>query len=369
MRQALFALFLLGITAATAAPGFANPFQVTPLATDATDTTLINPWGLAASPTSPFWLGVNGTGRSEVYSGAGVKQGLVVSIPGDGSVTGLVFNSGGAGAFNGDSFLFASEDGTFSGWRGSLGTNAEVLQLASDANVYKGVTAANLNGHTYTYLANFRSGRIDVLKGDAGAPDLAGHFVDPTLPAGYAPFNVEVLNNGLYVTYAVQDAARHDDVAGPSHGIVDRFDLNGNFVGRLITGGALDSPWGLAIAPLGFDGLGGDLLVGNFGDGLIHAYDPVSGALLDTLRDQSNNPLAIEGLWALRFGSGSANGGSSTSLYFTAGPGDEAHGEFGTITAVPEPATCLLIGTGLLGGVLRRRRPSRVRADSRNSSR
>jgi uncharacterized protein (TIGR03118 family) len=310
-----------------------------------TDAGLKNAWGITASPTSPFWIGANGSGTSVLYSGAGVKQGLIVTIPGDGSVTGVAFSNV-AGSFNGDTFLFASEDGTFSGWRGALGTAAETLATGSSANVYKGLTNASVSGNQYAYLANFKTGGIDVMKGNAAAPSLVGNFIDPALPAGYAPFDIANLGGILYVTYAVQDAARHDDVAGAGNGIVDAFDVNGNFLGRLVTGGQLDSPWGLAIAPAGFGDVGGDLLVGNFGNGWINAYT-LSGTFVETLTDAKGNPLAIDGLWGLKFGNGSGSGPTGT-LFFTAGPGDEQHGLFGALVPVPEPATWVLTGLSLL---------------------
>ena len=335
------------LLAATLGTAFANPiaFVQTNLASDASDPNLVNAWGIAASGTSPFWLGANGSGTSVLYNGAGVKQGLTVKIPGDGSVTGVAFSNV-AGNFNGDAFLFASEDGTVSGWRGALGTNAEVLALASPDNVYKGVADANVGGNQYAYLANFKSGNVDVLKGTSGAPDLAGKFTDPGLPSGYAPFNVAVLGDSIYVTYALQGTGKDED-SGPGHGFVDKYDLNGNFVARLVSQGALNSPWGLAIAPVGFGDLGGDLLVSNFGDGLIHAYDPITGAFRETLQDQNGNPIHIDGLWGLQFGNGAA-AGSTRTLYFTAGPDDETRGLFGRIDAVPEPATWLLTGLSLL---------------------
>ncbi|MBZ5585153.1 MAG: TIGR03118 family protein [Acidobacteriia bacterium] len=311
-----------------------------------TDSQLVNAWGLASSSTSPWWIGDNGTGVAELYNGAGVKQALVVTIPGDGSVTGVSFSNI-AGAFNGDTFLFDSEDGTVSGWRGALGTNAETLVSANDNNVFKGLTQATVGGNTYAYLANFRAGSVDVLKGNAAEPDLTGTFTDPTLPAGYAPFDVKNIGGVLYVTYAVQDTAKKDDVAGLGNGIVDKFDLNGNFMGRFVTGGALNSPWGLALAPSGFGDVGGDLLVGNFGDGMIHAYNLTSGALVETLQDPSGNPLSIDGLWSLQFGNGAAAGPTGT-LFFTAGPNDESDGLFGRIDPAPEPETWLLSALGLL---------------------
>jgi len=347
MLKALVIALAVTWSAALAGPiGFAQ----TNFASDSTDANLVNPWGIAASSTSPFWLGANGTGTSVLYNGAGVKQGLVVSIPGDGSVTGVAFNTGAAGgAFNGDGFLFASEDGTVSGWRGALGTSAEVLVTADPNNVYKGLTDASFNGNQYAYLANFKTGKIDVLKGTAAAPDLAGSFTDPTLPAGYAPFNVTVLGGSIYVAYALQGAGKDDD-PGAGHGFVDKYDLNGVFQTRLISQGALNSPWGLAIAPAGFGDVGGALLVGNFGDGRINAYNSTTGAFIQTLTDASGNPLVIDGLWGLAVG----NGANAGSVYFTAGPGGEEHGLFGKLAPVPEPATWLLSGCSFLLLAVRR---------------
>ena len=318
-----------------------------------TDPGLVNAWGMGASAGSPVWVGANGSGTSVLYTGAGVKVPLVVAIPGEGSVTGVAF-SGVAGSFNGDSFLFDSEDGTVSGWRGALGTTAETLLAGSAANVYKGLADANIGGNEYAYLANFRNDSIDVLKGNAGAANLAGSFTDPSLPAGYAPFGIQNLGGVLYVTYAVQNAAKHDDVAGAGNGIVDTFDLQGNFLRRLVTGGALDSPWGLALAPVGLGDVGGDLLVGNFGDGTINAYNPTTGAFVETLTNSSGSPLVIDGLWGLRFGNGGSFGSPNT-LFFTAGPDGETHGLFGALAQVPEPGTWGVAGVSLLALVLRRR--------------
>jgi uncharacterized protein (TIGR03118 family) len=327
-----------------------------PGAAKVTDPGLMNAWGIISSATSPFWLGVNGSGTAELYNGAGVKQALVVTIPGDGSVTGVAFANL-AGSFNGDTFLFASEDGTFSGWRTALGTSAETLALANPANVYKGLTDSNIGGNEYAYLANFRSGAIDVFKGNAGASALTGNFTDPNLPSGYAPFNVMNLGGLLYVTYAVQDSAKKDDMPGAGNGVVDVYDTQGNFVRRLVSpGGVLDSPWGLALAPVGFGDVGGDLLVGNFGNGMIHAYNPTTGALVETLTDAAGNPLSIDGLWGLSFGNGSGSGALNT-LYFTAGPDDEAHGLFGELVATPEPETWAL---GAMGLALLLRKRSRI---------
>ncbi|HUL72892.1 MAG TPA: TIGR03118 family protein [Vicinamibacterales bacterium] len=362
MRAAAILLSLILV----AAPALASPigFIVTPLASDQSDPHLTNPWGLASSPTSPFWIGANHSGLAVLYSGAGVQNALAVTIPGDGSVTGVVFNAAFASSFNGDPFLFASEDGTVSGWRGALGTSAETLQTADPDNVYKGMTMASTGGHEYAYLADFRAGEIDVMRGDALAPNLTGHFLDPSLPAGYAPFDIQNLNGLLYVTYALQDASGRDDQSGAGHGFVDVFDLNGNLIRRLVSNGVLNSPWGLAIAPAGFGDVGGSLLVGNFGDGHINAFDPATGAFIETLLGTNNQPLTIDGLWGLRFGN-AGNNGTPLDLYFTAGPNSEAGGLFGVINAtgqstppgvVPEPATIALVGGGLLAALRRRGR-------------
>jgi uncharacterized protein (TIGR03118 family) len=327
-----------------------------------TDLYLVNPWGIASSSTSPFWISDNHRGVSTLYNGAGqpfpVGSPLVVTIPG-GSPTGVVFNTN-SSAFNGDVFLFVSEDGTISGWRGALGTTAETLQAGSSANVYKGTTEATIGGNTYLYTANFLNGTIDVLKGTAGAPNLAGNFTDPNLPSGYAPFNIQNINGKLYVTYALQDAAKQDDVAGAGHGFVDVYDTDGNFIKRLISNGPLNSPWGMALAPAGFGEYSNDLLIGNFGNGLINAFDPATGNLVGNLLNGTGNPLTIEGLWGLRFGNGGPSGFNPDFLYFTAGISDggsvEDHGLFGSIRPVPEPSTFFLLGAGLAGvGLLRRR--------------
>jgi uncharacterized protein (TIGR03118 family) len=355
MRTRCLTLIGLGLGWTSALIGIASPadagdlFLTKDLATDATDSQLINPWGISASGTSPFWISDNGAGASTLYSvdpttNVATKLSFPsptgVAIPGDGSVTGQVFNGG--TAFNGDRFIFVSEDGTISGWRSALGANAEVLQTGDPANIYKGVTLDTTGGHSYLLSANFKSGTIDVMKGDTAAPGLTGKFLDPNLSDHYAPFNISKLGTTIYVTYALQNGK--DDLPGPGHGFVNAFDENGNLLGRLGTMGSLNSPWGFAIAPSGFGSLTGDLLVGNFGDGRINIFsaDPSSPAFLGQLTDaKTGQPLSIDGLWGLIAGNGSS-AGNTRDIYFTAGPNGESGGVFGVIQSIPEPASAIL---------------------------
>jgi uncharacterized protein (TIGR03118 family) len=355
-----------------------------------TDSQLVNPWGISESPTttrpgSPFWISDNNAGVSTLYNSTGVKQGLVVSIPapGDpngasGTPTGTVFNtsaggfvihgvnSTGAAASGAAAFLFATEDGTIVGWNGinpanfPAGTSGKhgIIAVDNSGNnftepdpnkqtgaVYKGLAIAtstggaiitgDTNSTSLLYAANFRSGKIEVYDTTFGpATGLsATAFTDPNLPMGYAPFNVQVLGGQLYVTYAKQDAAKHDDDAGPGRGFVDRYNLDGTGLQRLVTRGALDSPWGLALAPSSFGPLAGDLLVGNFGNGHINVYNPTTGAFVDSLKDPDGEAIVIDGLWALKVGN-DGSGGSSSTVYFTAGLDHEQHGLFGSLTSV-----------------------------------
>jgi uncharacterized protein (TIGR03118 family) len=321
----------------------ANPARIT-------DPGLVNGWGISYSPSSPFWISSNGGGTAVVYRVDPHTQGtakvpLTVAIPGAGSVTGQVFNAGGASQFNGNAFLFVSEDGTVSGWRGSLGTTAETL--ASANGIYKGAAYATIGADSYLYAADFGRGSIDVFKGNAVAASLSGSFTDPALPSGYVPFNVQTLNDSLFVTYARRDGNSTDETAGAGFGFVDRYDLQGNLLGRVASGGVLDAPWGLAIAPASFGALAGSLLVGNFGDGHISAYDLATDTFLGQVNGAGGQALAIDGLWALSVGN-DAGAGSSQSLYFTAGPSEESHGVFGVMQAVPEPGVPILFTAGLM---------------------
>jgi uncharacterized protein (TIGR03118 family) len=321
-----------------------------------TDPNLVNPWGIVASSSSPFWVSDNGSGVSTLYSGAGAKLPLTVTVPTaangtpPSAPTGVVFN--GTTDFNVGTaapahFIFDTEDGTISGWNTG---NSAVLEVDNSATgaVYKGLAIANNGTANHLYATNFNSGKVEVYNSSFAPTSLTGSFTDPTLPTGFAPFNIQDLNGDLFVTYAEQDAAKHDDVAGPGLGFVDEYDLNGDLLGRLVSNGPLDSPWGLAMAPTGFGNFGGDLLVGNFGDGTINAFNPTNGDFVGTLDGTNGSPLVIQGLWGLSFGNGAGSGNADT-LYFTAGiPGTgmiEDHGLFGSLTAVPDStSTIALLG-------------------------
>lgn len=325
-----------------------------------TDPNLVNPWGVSASATSPFWVSDNGTGVTTLYNTAGIPQSLVVTIPnpagGASAPTGQVFN--GSGQFNNDNFIFATENGTIAGWRGALGTTAETLFNNSGSGaIYKGLALATTGQGTYLLAADFHNNKIDVFP-SSGASVLPGNFVDPNLPAGYAPFNVQNIGGQVYVTYAKQDATGRDDVPGTGNGFISVFNLNGNFVKRLASNGSLNSPWGLALAPSGWGAAAGDLLVGNFGNGQINAFN-LDGTFVGTLAGLNGLPIVNDGLWALTFGNG-GNGGNVNSLYITAGLNDEADGLFARIDSVPEPGTLLLLPIGFAAfTVVRFRRNTR----------
>ena len=300
------------------------------------DSNVVNPWGIAVSRSGLIWVANNGTGVATVYFSNGRPfphpgNRLIVTIPpsasntGGASPTGIVANStqffkvsNGTNILPAE-FVFVSEDGMISGWNQQLGTAQAFPAVDNGASgaVYKGVTRGVLNGHNFLYVTNFHSGAIETYDENfvlqANFP-----FADPNLPPGFAPFNIRNLNGQLYVTYAKQDnpADAHDDVPGPGNGFVNIFNLNGQFVKRLVSNGELNSPWGLEI-------VNGALWVGNFGDGEINAYTPNSGSFLGSPRNSFGGLLQFDGLWALVFG----NGG----LYFSAGIADEAHGIFGVI--------------------------------------
>ena len=337
-----------------------------------TDPHLVNPWGIASSGSSPFWVSDNGTGVSTLYNTSGTPQPLVVTIPpapggvGPGTPTGIVFNGSSDFEVNPGAsarFIFATEAGTIAAWAPSVGTIAvtKVDNSAAGA-VYKGLAIGNNGAGNFLYASNFGSNAINVFSATYSPTSLPGSFVDPNVPAGFAPFNIQNLGGTLYVTYAkVNPADPEEDLAGPGNGFVDRFDTNGNLLNRLITMGPLNSPWGVATAPPGFGKFANDLLVGNFGDGRINAFDPVTGAFLGFLKDTNGNPIEIDGLWGLRVGNG-GNGGDPDTVYFTAGISDEQHGLFGSIaSSVPDSSSTLAlfaIGAGAVLSMRPRRRRS-----------
>lgn len=308
------------------------------------DPDLVNAWGLSFSATSPFWISDNGTGKSTLYAvtydALGqvhvVKQALVVGIPGEGNPTGQLFN--GAGLFHGDIFIFVSEDGTISGWRGALGTNAEVL-VSRPTAVYKGVALAGTSHGPLLLAANFSEGTVDAYDTNLNA---VVQFTDPDAPRGYAPFNVQSIGGTIFVTFAKQDEEGEDDVPGRGHGLIDVLNPETGTFHRFVTGkdaggklNEINSPWGLALAPSTFGEHADELLVGNFGSGTIMAFD-ANGEFRGLLEEDKHGPIAIEGLWGLTFGNG-GNAGRPGTLYFTAGPDDENHGLFGSIDLVLRP--------------------------------
>jgi uncharacterized protein (TIGR03118 family) len=303
-----------------------------------TDPQLVNAWGMSRGANTPVWVSDNGADVTTLYNGAvpgnpesPVAKVLTVAIPG-GAPTGQVFNNTTAFVLPGTTtparFIFIGEDGDLSAWAG--GPSATLVAHTEGA-VYKGLALAHSPAGPMLLAANFHGNRIDVFDGTFTLVPSEGKFSDPTLPSGYAPFNVAEIGGQIFVTYALKDAEGVDDVAGPAHGFVDVYTTSGAFVKRFASHGVLNSPWGMTIAPADFGQFSGDLLIGNFGDGRIHAFDPSTGEVLGILRSTSGRPLAIDGLWALMVGDAVAGGPSS--VWFSAGPDDEAHGLLGVLRA------------------------------------
>jgi uncharacterized protein (TIGR03118 family) len=306
--------------------------------TQPTDPDLVNPWGIVASSTSPFWVSDNATGKLTLYDGTGAKQGLIVNVPQwdnspGGNPTGQIFNNTQDFKLSNNNpakFIVSTEDGTIQGWNGGTTTIIAVNNWPNA--VYKGLALGSANGANYIYAANFQAGTVDVFDGSFQPHSFGqGAFLDPNLPAGYAPFNVANIKGKIIVTYALQDDQKHDDVRGIGHGYIDVYDSTGNLLQRLPHVYALNSPWAMVVAPSTWAQLSGKLLVGQFGSGGIAAYDLANNIFIGVLQDDQGLPIRINGLWGLSFGNGGASGPTDT-LYFTAGYFDEAHGLFGSIT-------------------------------------
>jgi uncharacterized protein (TIGR03118 family) len=316
----------------------------------ATDANLVNPWGMSRSSGSPWWVSDNGTGVTTLYTGTGAAIPLVVTIPpGDasggatGTPTGQIYN--GTTDFqltpgNPAHFIFATEDGTISGWNSAVNaTTAVIMVNTKSASVFKGLAVATIvdpvNGpFNFLYVADFRKGRVSVYDTSFHRMPLGDDsFQDERLPRGFAPFNIQNIGGNLYVAFAMPDSAKHDEVDGAGLGYVDVFSPTGRLLNRLQWGKWFNAPWGLAQAPSDFGAYSHDILVGQFGSGQILAFDPVTGQYKGTLNDSTNAPITIDGLWGISFGSGGTSG-PATTLFFAAGSDQEAHGLFGTITAV-----------------------------------
>ena len=334
-------LLLLAAAIITATSASADTYSWTNFQSDIagvaqhTDANLVNPWGMSvSSPGGTIWVSDNGTGVSTLYGQDGTARSLVVTVPtaarnrDGGNPTGQVRNTT---AFfqvtkNGHSapafFIFVSEDGSISGWNPTVDPTNAVIAVDNGTNrgvnsaVYKSVTLGVANGHNFLYASNFRTGKVETYDENFHQVTPNG-FVDPNLPAGFAPFGIRNFNGEIFVTYAKQNHAKHDDVAGPGNGFINVFDTSGNFLRRLVSNGNLNSPWGLALVE-------GELWVGNFGNGLINVYDPMTGAFIETLMRADGTPLQFDGLWDMLPQAG--------GVFFTAGIADEAHGLFGLIT-------------------------------------
>lgn len=346
-------LCALGLLAALAFPAWAagngpdtyvqrNLVSDGSIPADHTDPHLIAPWGIASSPAGVLWVAANGYSASTIYDGLGnilYSPPLAVEIPG-GNPSGIVSNDGDGfalpcpdGSSEPSTFIFATESGVISAWnhRANLVNAIPVVDNSERGTMYKGVAIANGGSGRFLYVTDFHGAKVDVFDAEFKPVRLpAGAFRDPNLPAGFAPFGIQAINDNLYITYAKQDEAKEDSVSGPGLGFIDVFDPNGRLVRRLVSRGRLNAPWGMALAPAEFGQFGNHLLVANFGDGRINAYNPATGEFKGQLKGIENEPLAIEGLWGICFGKGIGNQPADT-LFFTAGPAYENKGLYGRI--------------------------------------
>jgi len=329
-------------------PPIQSSFTVTALVSDGvvpaahTDPNLKNPWGVTFNPKGFVWVADNGTNVATLYDGNGVPQSLVVTIPdgknGSASPTGIVFN--GTQSFtvseNGKSgvaaFIFTGEGGTITAWAPDVGpTNAFVMyDDGTGGAVYKGLALAAMNGNNFLYATDFHNNKIDVFNTNFTKVPMPGAFTDPAIPVGFAPFGIQAIGSNLFVTYAMQDPVKHDDVAGAGLGMVDVYDTAGNLKQHFATGGSLNAPWGIAQAPGNFGPMSGAILIGNFGDGTINAFNASSGQSIGPLTGPNGSPIVEHGVWGIAFGNDLSNQPSNT-LFFAAGPNDEADGVYGRI--------------------------------------
>jgi uncharacterized protein (TIGR03118 family) len=314
-----------------------------PYSSGNTDRNLVNGWGIAFNPNGFVWVADEGTSKSTLYDGHGVPQSLVVSIPagaaGSADPTGIVFNDSSdfavtqAGKTGASVFIFVGEGGTIAGWSPGVNMNAAITVFdgASAGKIYMGTALARSGGANRLYATDFHNRSVDVFDASFNKVSVPGGFVDPALPAGYAPFGIQAIGNSLYVTYAQQDPQGKLQVTGAGLGIVDVFDTDGHLLNRLIgAGGPLNAPWGIAMAPANFGAFSNDLLVANLGDGVINAFNPTTGAFLGALTAADGTPIAIDGLWGIAFGNGLDNQPTNT-LFFAAGPAQYAQGVYGRI--------------------------------------
>jgi uncharacterized protein (TIGR03118 family) len=323
-------------------------FKATTLVSDGavsaphTDANLKNAWGIAFNPKGFVWVADNGTSVATLYDGNGVPQPLVVSIPdgssGPANPTGIVFNGTTDFTVSQSSksgvavFIFVGEGGTVTAWSPTVSPTAAITVFddSSGGAVYKGLALASNGGANFLYATDFHNNKIDVFDTTFTKVAMPGKFEDPSLPAGFAPFGIQTIGAKLFVTYAKQNAAAHDDVKGPGLGFVDVFDTAGNLMQRFASAGPLNAPWGVAQAPGNFGQFSGDVLVGNFGDGTINAFDPVSGQFVGALTLKDGTVFVQQGLWGIAFGNGLDSQPTNT-LFFAAGPNDEADGVYGRI--------------------------------------
>jgi uncharacterized protein (TIGR03118 family) len=338
---------ILAVRLGAAEPG--NSYRVQNLVSDGFQTTaqppdplLINGWGIAASATSPWWVSAADSNSSLLYNATGVRAQLVVQVAG--GPTGIVSNSGSGfvvtdGAASGAArFMWAAEDGTISAWSPAVPPTTlshvmvpNALAPAHGAS-YKGLALAQTATGAFLYAADFHNNHVDVFDSAFHAVTIAGGFVDPKLPKGFAPFGIQRIGTMIFVAYAKQDDDAEEEVAGDGLGYVSAFNPDGTFVRRVASRDALNAPWGMALAPANFGRFSGDLLVGNFGNGRINAFDPVTFEPKGHLKNERGKAVVIDGLWGIGFGNGAAAGPTNV-LYFAAGPDEEQHGLFGRIDA------------------------------------